>query len=159
MSNPILHQVEKGKAQIMHWGATRLEQVQARRQELRQRGEEVIDQGRTRVRVVEGTVLEQVAGLLSKASDTLGPRASFLKQGEEAISELLVNVRAESPETLPIEGFDELSIRKLTPHLEGLDELSLRTVRAYEIKHKNRVTLLRAIDDLLDHDTQGAKAN
>lgn len=47
---------------------------------------------------------------------------------------------------LPIDDYDELSVREVTERLEGLSEQEIRIIRSYEQRHKNRGTLLQQID-------------
>jgi hypothetical protein len=47
---------------------------------------------------------------------------------------------------LPIEGFDDLTVEEVVPHLEDLDAEDLSVIEAYEIANKNRTTLLEAIE-------------
>lgn len=49
----------------------------------------------------------------------------------------------------PLEGYDELNVRKVADLLETLDPEQLKRVREYEAATKNRVTVLRAVDKLL----------
>ncbi|MGH2543187.1 MAG: hypothetical protein ACRDIB_10330, partial [Ardenticatenaceae bacterium] len=49
----------------------------------------------------------------------------------------------------PIANYDELNAQEVESALEGLDLAQLGAVRAYELSHKNRVTVLRAIDQKL----------
>ena len=53
--------------------------------------------------------------------------------------------RAKKSSTMPIEGYDRLSIREVVPHLTALSGPQLKAVTAYEKAGKNRVTLLRAV--------------
>ena len=50
-------------------------------------------------------------------------------------------------ESLPIEGYDKMTVKELTPLLETLDAPGLLMVREYEVAHAKRVTLLRAIEE------------
>lgn len=49
----------------------------------------------------------------------------------------------------PIEGYDELNVRDAAGRLDGLSEAELRRVREYEVRNKNRRTLLDRIDQKL----------
>jgi hypothetical protein len=51
--------------------------------------------------------------------------------------------------SLPIENYDELSIRQISKRLEGLSEHEIRIIRYYEERHKNRETLLKQLDSKL----------
>jgi signal transduction histidine kinase len=49
----------------------------------------------------------------------------------------------------PIPNYDDKNVEEVMGALDGLDEMQLRTVRAYEVSHKNRITVLRAVDERL----------
>ena len=51
---------------------------------------------------------------------------------------------------LPIRNFQTLTVSEAKPKLQRLDARDLKTVRQYETKHKNRKTMLEAIDRQLD---------
>ncbi len=51
--------------------------------------------------------------------------------------------------SLPLEGYDEMSVSQVSGRLEGLSEYEVRVIRAYEQRHKNRETLLRQLDHKL----------
>jgi hypothetical protein len=120
--------------------------LRTRREELQQHGEKTLFAARDRIRVVEVEGLESAADLIGRARTRLGERATVLKRGEEALNELIVNVKAGQEVTLPLEGFDDLSIKKIEPHLDGLALSDLRVLRLYEVENKNRVTLIKEID-------------
>lgn len=142
----IQKQVEKSR-ESLH---ARLQSITERRQELRDRGEAVLEQGRARIHTLESLMVQQAHELIARANDSLGDRAPILGKGEQALAELVVNLRSEDAATLPVENFDELSIKKIEPQLATLAELDLRTLRAYEAQNKNRVTLLRKIDEQIE---------
>ena len=157
MQTPIIERLEKAREQILSWSNERLDDLQSaqknlseHRESLVNRSSEALDAGRGAVRSAEASVLETTRDLLARASETFGERATFLKRGEEALSEALIALKAGHEATLPIEGFDALSIRKIVPQLEGLDIAALKTLRAYEAGHKNRKTLLAELDSRLE---------
>ncbi len=157
MQTPLIERLEKAREQILSWSNERLDDIQSaqknlseHRESLVNRSSEALDAGRGAVRSAEASVLETTRDLLSRASETFGERATFLKRGEEALAEALIALRAGHEATLPIEGFDALSIRKIIPQLEGMDAPGLRTLRAYEASHKNRKTLLAELDSRLE---------
>jgi hypothetical protein len=55
-------------------------------------------------------------------------------------------VQLRSNGSLPIENYDELSVREVSKRLEGLTEQEIRIIRSYEQRHKNRETLLEQLD-------------
>ncbi len=49
---------------------------------------------------------------------------------------------------LPIEGYRHLTIAQIKQRLAGLSKRELRRIRTFEVKHKNRRSLLAALDRL-----------
>lgn len=73
-----------------------------------------------------------------------------LNEIEDRIDALVQRLDRELEEEIhPIPNYDEKNAEEVTSALDGLDEMQLRTLRAYEVQHKNRVTILRAIDEKL----------
>lgn len=54
-------------------------------------------------------------------------------------------------EAMPIARYDALTVDEIEPLLSTLDASQLETVAAYEAKHENRVTLLRAVESELEN--------
>ena len=72
--------------------------------------------------------------LLDRASEQFRSRSGELEDARKALGEP------------PIEDYDELNVQKVSDALEGLGPWELQKVREYEEQHKNRVTVLRAVD-------------
>lgn len=51
---------------------------------------------------------------------------------------------------IPVPGFNEITFEQAAKRLRRLTSAKLRRVRAYEVAHKNRRTVLAAIDTLLE---------
>ena len=60
-----------------------------------------------------------------------------------------VRAAAEGHPGVPIEGYDELNVKEVASRLDGLSDPELQRVREYEIRNKNRQTLLDQIDQQL----------
>ncbi len=59
--------------------------------------------------------------------------------------------RGESPDRdLPIDDYQHLTVDEVTGKLDGLDDSELEEIKAYEREHKNRKTLLEALDRRLE---------
>lgn len=116
------------------------------------RKDEAVDTARERLITMQATVLESAKDMLGWAGEQLGPRAEFVKKGEEALEEALVSLRAGHSATLPIDDFDSLSVKKATAALDAtdVDGTGLRTLRAYEAANKNRKTMLAELDRRLE---------
>lgn len=121
--------------------------LKQRGEALKHRAEERVELERGRVAGAEASVLEAAADGLAKARHALGERAAFVERGEKALRDALVELRAGHAATLPIPNYDALNVKHAAAAFEALNLAGLRTVRAYELKHKKRVTLLRDLDE------------
>ncbi len=68
------------------------------------------------------------------------------KKGEQYVENTRVAREARKEVSVPIAGYDELTVEGVKDKLEGLSEDQLKKVRSYEKKHKNRKTLLEQLD-------------
>ena len=179
MPATFIDRIEKTREQIKNWSTERLEDVQARqkkliehgeerieasrkklgerkdallerRDTLKQQADEALDSGIGAVRTAEATVLEAARDLLARTSEVLGERAPFLARGERALDEALVALRAGHHATLPIDGFDDMTVKAAVRLLDDLELAGLRTLLAFEEAHKGRKTLIRAINKRID---------
>jgi hypothetical protein len=146
MQQTIIDRIDNTRKQITDWRSGQLQDLQSRQKDFVKQGETALHNGRGALRNLEANTLESARDMLAWAEDTLGTRASFLKRGKDALDEALVALRSGHSATLPIEDFDQLSIKKLMPLLSGLESAELRTLKAYESKHKARKTLLAELD-------------
>ena len=72
-----------------------------------------------------------------------------LNRGE--VTATVIEVKRELEDLVaPFEGYEELTAKELVERLGEMDEAELRAVRAFEAGTKNRVTVLREIDERLD---------
>jgi hypothetical protein len=69
---------------------------------------------------------------------------SYYREGMRSVAAEVVQLRSNG--SLPIENYDELSVREVSKRLEGLTEQEIRIIRSYEQRHKNRETLLKQLD-------------
>ena len=178
MQQAILDQLEKAKDQINKARARAREELTERRDqvsgELKERREtlknELEERRETYKQMAEEAkhkstgalvgaevaVLEATRDVLSWAGKQLGPRAEFVTRGEDALNEALVALRAGHSATLPVEGFDTMTVKEAKQAMDdgGFDAASLRTLLAYEKSHKDRVTLTRDIESRLEDLTE-----
>lgn len=157
MQNTFIERLEKTREQIVTWSNERIDELKtqsegfaSKREELLAKGNTKFDQAAGAVRNAEATVLETTRDLLNKANETFEGKATFLARGAEALDSALIDLRAGHSATLPIEGFDELSIKKILPLLADFDAAQLKTVRAYESANKARKTLIKELDARLE---------
>ena len=59
------------------------------------------------------------------------------------------NERQKSAEIPPFPNYNTMSVEEVVRELAALDAMQLRTVRGYEVRHQNRIDVLRAIDEML----------
>jgi hypothetical protein len=52
--------------------------------------------------------------------------------------------------TEPVGGYDEMNVKEIAEQVQGWDATLLEDVRAYELTTKNRITVLRAIDERME---------
>lgn len=156
MQNTFIDRLEKTREQILSWGNERIDAVKGQTDDLKEKkaewvkqGSEKLDQAQGVLRKTEATALETARDLLTKVNDTFEGKAAFLQRGADALDEALVALRSGHSATLPIDGFDDLSIKKILPLLDGLSQAQIKTLQAYEAAHKARKTLAREFDERL----------
>ena len=72
----------------------------------------------------------------------------FQPKVEEAAKAVVIEVENVMEKVIP--GYDELAAKDIVSKLPGMPKESLIEIREYEVKGKNRVTVLREIDVLLE---------
>jgi len=92
-------------------------------------------------------VMDQLQQLEDRRLSTMAEVMSAVGQGGAR--------RVSSDQGQPIEDYDELTVDEVTHRLEGLTPEERQAVRSYETRHKNRKTLLAALDRRLKQ-THGA---
>jgi hypothetical protein len=142
--------VQQTRSRITDRANELVDVIQERQGEFRGQASEALDQGRGRLIAIEARALLGAREALGRARTVLGDRATFLVKGEEALTDALISLKASHDMTLPIEDFNDLSIKRIKPFLDELDGDDLRTIRAYEVTNKNRVTLVATLDRLLE---------
>lgn len=101
------------------------------------------------VDVVEDSVDTVSKNTKSVVSEVEKFLAQFQPKAEEAVKDVAIKVENVLDEVLP--GYDELAAKDIVAKLPGMPEEALLKVREYEVKNKNRVTVLREIDVLLEN--------
>jgi hypothetical protein len=110
------------------------ERAQAVRHDLHTRRES----SRVALWTLSAEALEKAEDALEKAPAPLAPVTGRLRK---AVHEGLNQVTK-----LPVEGYDDLNVKAVADLLPGLDRVNLERVARYEAAHKDRVTVLRAVD-------------
>jgi hypothetical protein len=169
MQNVIVERVEKAREQIKTLRERSLNELQARKETLTHKADDAVHTSQEALLNAQATVLETTRDVLVWAGKQLSPLAEeteadaklraqaaamtdvalrYLSRGEKALDEAIVALRAGDAATLPLDGYDDLSVKKVIDALDAgtIDRGGLMVLRAYEAEHKNRVTLLRELD-------------
>jgi phosphosulfolactate synthase (CoM biosynthesis protein A) len=72
----------------------------------------------------------------------------FQPKAEEVMKDVAIEVEKVMESVIP--GYDEMAAKDIVAKLPGMPKESLIEIREYEVKGKNRVTVLREIDVLLE---------
>ena len=157
MQQVIVDRVEKTREQLKTLKDRSLDELQQRRSALleratdaRKNGEEAVrtarKNGEDAVHTAQVSVLETARDVLSWATERV--EWTPLSRGEKALGDRLVELRSANVTTLPVDDYDELSVKKVVAALDAgaFDAEALQVIRAYEVANKNRVTLLREMD-------------
>lgn len=124
------------------------EQMTEMRKRVESRVEEVKEEVTTRGEAMEKEV--------QKALDKVKPSSINGKRAE--VDQIKIDVEVDMAAAQPIAGYDEMNVEEVRERLGLLDVAKLQEVRAYEAAHKNRVTVLREIDDELEARAQAAES-
>ena len=136
-----------------------LDKLEVQRERLEKEGREFLakmlaDQ-REYTDKVQKMVLNTVDDVLHKLNATTKERFDILAKGIERIEARLATLeetvapaaeKAEPELAFPIENYDKLNVEDVKKALEGLEAKALELVKTYEAEHKNRKTVLEAID-------------
>lgn len=112
--------------------------------------EQVQEQPRVK-KVVD--VVEDGYDVVSKnAKSVVAEVEKFLGQFQPKAEEVMKDVAIEVEKVMEtvIPGYDEMAAKDIVAKLPGMPKESLIEIREYEVKGKNRVTVLREIDALLE---------
>ncbi len=135
-----------------------IQRVQGRAQHLRDEAQcralDLVEGAQGRVLDVGRDALDRAARAASRV-EQIGPvhlapishAREVVEQGVESLSAR--RAKLDAPE-LP--DYDELNVQQVNAQLDGLSLHALRKLRAYELAHKNRVTVLREVERLLQID-------
>jgi phosphosulfolactate synthase (CoM biosynthesis protein A) len=99
---------------------------------------DVVEDGYDAVSKNAKSVVAEVEKLLSQ----------FQPKAEEAVTDVTIKVEAVLETVIP--GYDEMAAKDIVAQLPGMPKEKLIEIREYEVKGKNRVTVLREIDVLLE---------
>lgn len=153
-----LREVSQRSGQILHENGERTRQtIQQVRTSVSQQQSNLQEFGEVRAaRLREGTEIGvKVAQVIEKRVETMlgnlfeiGQRQ--LQDVDARIEQMMEQIEGKLSEEVPfIANYDELNVDEIISLLGPLDAVELRMVRKHETNNKNRVTVLRAIDQKL----------
>ncbi|HHY54925.1 MAG TPA: hypothetical protein GYA08_05765 [Chloroflexi bacterium] len=121
-------------------------------------------QEKPEVKKVVGYVEDQVDHVSKNAKSVVAEVEKFLAQFQpaasnvqSAVKDVAIEVQAAVTEAV-VEGYDEMPAKDVIAMLPSFSKEMLTKVRAYEASNKNRVTVLREIDALLEAPVEQAEA-
>ena len=119
-------------------GGKQLEQVQKIEKDLAGRAEKLIGQ--------YGPELEK---RIPAAASAVQLAEQLVKSADERLQKLLGQA-ADAAWSIPVENYDELNAKDTVKACRTLNAEDLEVIREYEAAHKNRKTVLREIDQMLN---------
>ncbi len=128
--------------------------VQTRLRLNRDELDEASDLTESRIREAAEIALKVARVLENRIETVIGELAELGRREwheiEQRVDALVDRLDAElDDEITPIANYDDKTVEEVLSQLDGLDTVQLRAVRSHEASNKNRITLLRAIDEKL----------
>ena len=109
---------------------------------------ETIHELRREVRSLRG-LHKEVAALKEAINDTSAEDLNTLKEELAELREVMAEAKTVQnalEENLPLENYQSLAISDIEKELDNLTEYEIEQVRAFEVLHKNRKTLMSELD-------------
>lgn len=130
------------------------QEVQSRLRLSRDEMDEAGDLTESRVREAAEIALKVARVLEHRIESVVGELVELGRREwteiESRVDSLVDRLDAElDDEIAPIANYDEKTVEEVLTAIDGLDHVQLRAVRSHETNHKNRITVLRAIDEKL----------
>jgi len=172
MQQAIVDRMDKARDQIKTLRERSLDEIQQRRETISHKADDVVQNSHDALLAAQVSLLEATRDALSWANKQLSPLAEendgkpllapaaaltnsalkYVSRGEKALQEALVSLKAGDSALLPIEGYDDMSVKKVIAAMDAgeFEQGAMLVLRAYEAEHKNRVTLLRELDARLN---------
>jgi hypothetical protein len=119
-----------------------------------------VDFGKRFNKVQEQPQVKKVVGAVEDSYDVVSKNAKtvvaevekflaqFQPKAEDAMKDVVIEVEKVMEAVIP--GYDEMAAKDIVAKLPGMPKEQLVEIREYEVKSKNRVTVLREIDVLLE---------
>ena len=159
----LVHHAEEFVAKAEHRGEEIEEAFNAKVQEVQDQVTTEIKERRTQIETKIDGVSKEVSERGKSVEDTVQKAFSRLKVGDsggdsnadgeieievEAEIDVEVSEEIEAAESQPIDGYDEMTAHEVVAALPDLDPETVERVRVYEAAHKDRVTIIREIEEL-----------
>lgn len=154
------------KAQeLLNDGVKLLEKAEKRGEDIEAEWRERLSkvQEKPEVKRVVDYVEDQVDSVSQNAKSIVAEVEKFLAHFQpaagnvqEAVKDVTIEVKAAVTEAV-VEGYEEMPARDVIAMLPSLSKETLMKLRAYEAANKNRVTVLREIDALLEAPAEAAE--
>ncbi len=154
MDLPIIDKLQEQTRKAETRTREQLRDLQNRGRDLLDRGGDQLkdhaDRSRRTLTRAEVQALDTVGRWLEAAHQATGERAEWLDKGRSFLDQVARDIHLGNltVDDLPIPGYDELSVKKIAAQLPGLDSAQWELIRNYELNHKNRVSIFRALDRL-----------
>lgn len=154
------------KAQeLLNDGVKLLEKAEKRGEDIEAEWRERLSkvQEKPEVKRVVDYVEDQVDSVSQNAKSIVAEVEKFLAHFQpaagnvqEAVKDVTIEVKAAVTEAV-VEGYEEMPAKDVIAMLPSLSKETLMKLRAYEAANKNRVTVLREIDALLEAPAEAAE--
>ncbi len=117
---------------------------------VQQAGRSVMQLAQTSTRYSQAEIEQAVQRALRRLGIPSRERVERLSNEVDELTALidkrLAERQAAEEAALPLEGYGELTVKQIMDRLNGLNADQLAALRAYEGRHRKRVTLLRELD-------------
>ena len=111
-----------------------------------------LDDQRVKLYTLQSKALERVNTLVERASAVAPVGQQALQASQRALAERLEQTQdqLESVERPSIEDYDSLNVKQIKAKIEGIEDYyELSKIKRYEAANKDRVTVLRSVDQKL----------
>lgn len=129
-----------------------------------ERAKQLRDKAEARGEQVQEDANVHISALKDKVAGTMEERRRRCRQRVERIVPSKTEGGQDNGESVEIDvefvaeapwpGYDDLNVQQVVERLQALEQHDLRSLRAYEVAHKNRVSVLREINRLLTEPVQ-----
>lgn len=146
-------QLQAQLVERQQWLATRVDDTKTqieRRQQLLLG--QTRDQQLLRLYALQQRALDLLGQVIERLEHVAPLGKAALQQKHDQLVALLeeIDVRKQALHTPKIDNYDDLNVKQINAHLDQLNYYELSKLKTYEQTHKNRVTVLREVEKMLD---------